>query len=376
VIHYGTAGRGFAGNAVAADRTYRPVVGDFDGDTRSDVFWWAPGTADDLVWFATTGRHFTARPTTIDLAYPRPPPLQPQSLVEAYDTYGYIAHAGGGYAGRRYTNTRDAVLHNYDRGFRVFELDFVVLADGTVLAAHEGLESHYGLTGPFSAATWADMRDTRFDHRFTIMRSDEVVEVLREHPDMYVIVDTKRRHDYIFRRFVSQTGGSHSLMDRVMPHIRDQAELDRCRNTWPLRNYMVALYRTQSAGEFDDPEVVQFVRDNRAPGVMMWWRQRDSRLTLAQNHHAGRRFTPTFARQIQAAGAVAAGHSISNDAYVPRFASLGVGIYSDGPFGLDRSAAAVTPAGSSHVTPQTTARVLAARRPHRGTDARERAQDP
>jgi hypothetical protein len=332
VIYYGTASRTFAGKSFTVNRTYQPVVGDFDGGGRSDVLWWAPGTADDVVWYGVAGRAFTGRPTTIDLAYPRPPPLQPQSLVDAYNPYGYIAHAGGGYEGRTYTNSRDAVLHNYGRGFRVFELDFVVLRDGTVLAAHTGLENYYGLSKPFQDATWAEIAGQRFDGRYTIMRSDEVVQLLRDHPDMYVVLDTKYSHDHIFRRFVSQTGGSHALMDRVVPHIKDQAELDLYRNTWPLRNYLIALYRTQYTGALDDPAVVSFVRNNRAPGVMMWWQDRDPALTLAQNHFQSRRFTPTFAQQLQGAGAVAFVHSIRDDAVVPRFESLAVGIYSDGPF--------------------------------------------
>ena len=340
VVYYGTATRSFAGKAVTATRTYSPVVGDFDGGGRADVFWWAPGTADDVMWFATASRTFVSRPTTIDLAYPRPVPLQTQSLVDAYTPYGYIAHAGGGYDGRTYTNSLDAFEFNYARGFRVFELDFVVLADGTVLAAHTGLEHYYGLTKPFTEATWAEIAGNKFDGKYTIMRSNEVVQLLRDHPDAYVILDTKYQHDHIFRRFVSQTGGAHALMDRVLPHIMDQAELDLYRNSWPLRNYMIALYRTQRSNLFDDPEVIRFIRDNRSPGVMMWWKDRDPALTLGQNSAQSRRFTPTFAAQIQAAGAIATVHSIRDAAEVPRFESLAVGIYSDGPFAVSSQRAA------------------------------------
>jgi hypothetical protein len=123
-------------------------------------------------------------------------------------------------------------------------------------------------------------------------------------------------------------------MDRVLPHIKDQAELDLYRNTWPLRNYIIALYRTQASGRFDDPEVVQFIRNNRSPGVMMWWMDRDPALTLAQNHFVSRRFTPTFAGQVQTAGAIATVHTIRNAADVPRYESLAVGVYSDSPFAV------------------------------------------
>lgn len=339
-IWYGSSSRTFAGKTTNVRGTYQPVTGDFNGGGRTDVFWWAPGTGDDVVWFATASRGFSGRPTTIDLAYERPTPLQPQSLVDAYNPYGYIAHAAGGYDGRTYTNSLDAFEFNYARGFRVFELDFVVLGDGTVLAAHNGLESYYGLTKPFDQASWAEIAGNKFDGRYTIMRSNEVVQLLRDHPDAYVILDTKYQHDHIFRRFVSQTGGAHALMDRVLPHIKDQAELDLYRNTWPLRNYMIALYRTQRSNRYDDPEAVQFIRNNRSPGVMMWWRDRDPALSLSQNHVQGRRFTPAFAGQVQTAGAIATVHTIRDPADVPPFESLAIGVYSDGPFAVSGQRAA------------------------------------
>src|SRR5690242_1786855 len=37
---------------------YIPLRGDFDGDHRSDIFWYAPGPARDSVWFGMTDRHF------------------------------------------------------------------------------------------------------------------------------------------------------------------------------------------------------------------------------------------------------------------------------------------------------------------------------
>jgi hypothetical protein len=334
VIYYGTSSRSFAGKVVTVRGTYQAMTGDFDGGGRTDVFWWAPDTTDDIVWFATTGRSFVSRPTTIDLAYERPQPLQPQSLVDAYVPFGYIAHAAGGYEGRTYTNSFEAFQFNYDRGFRVFELDFVVLGDGTVLAAHTGLEPYYGLDKPFTEATWADLQGQKFDGKYTIMRSQDVVQLLRDHPDAYVILDTKYQHNDIFRRFVAQTGGAHALMDRVLPHIMNQAELDQYRNSWQLRNYVIALYRTQFANAFDDPEVIQFVRNNRSPAVMMWWRDRNPSLTLSQNHFESRRFTPAFAAQIQSTSAVAAVHSIRDPSVVPGFEALHVGVYSDGPFAV------------------------------------------
>jgi hypothetical protein len=43
-----TIGRSVSGS-------YEPLLGDFDGDQRADVFWYAPGTTPDYVWFHESG---------------------------------------------------------------------------------------------------------------------------------------------------------------------------------------------------------------------------------------------------------------------------------------------------------------------------------
>ena len=84
-----------------------------------------------------------SRETTIDIGYTRAPPLR-EALGTQYDPFGFVAHAFGAIDGHAYSNNLEAFQRNYGRGFRVFEIDLVRLADGTALAAHPGLEANYG----------------------------------------------------------------------------------------------------------------------------------------------------------------------------------------------------------------------------------------
>ena len=43
---------------------YTPLAGDYDGDGRDDIFWYAPGSAADSLWRAATGGAFTPVATT------------------------------------------------------------------------------------------------------------------------------------------------------------------------------------------------------------------------------------------------------------------------------------------------------------------------
>jgi hypothetical protein len=189
LVWYGAANGRFAPAAATVRGSYRPLVADFGGDGPDDVLWWAPGPAQDVLWFGRSWRRFTSRWTTLDLDYQRAAAVRPEALAEAYDPYGYVAHAFGSINGLAYTNSLEAFQRNYGRGFRVFECDQVLLADGTVLVAHDGLEADYGLAKPFQQATWADLAGHRYRGELTILRSQDVLGLLADHPDLYVIPD-------------------------------------------------------------------------------------------------------------------------------------------------------------------------------------------
>jgi hypothetical protein len=225
----------------------------------------------------------------------------------------------------------DGDHHRDGRGFRVFEADVVRLADGTALLAHTGLEANYGLSEPFQDSTWADLSGHKYLGRYTILRSQDLVGLLRSHPDAYAILDSKYAEVEIYRSFIRQAP-ERSVRERMFPHVVDQAMLNALRTVYPLQNYVLALYRTQYYNRYDDPEVVDFTRRNRAPAVAMWWRERDPTISLNANHFQNRRYRASFVSALRAAGAISYVHSLDDPADVQRFWDLRVGVYSNEPF--------------------------------------------
>ena len=49
---------GFTTRTATVNGTYRSFTGDFDGDGRDDIFWYAPGTAKDSIWEGRASRTF------------------------------------------------------------------------------------------------------------------------------------------------------------------------------------------------------------------------------------------------------------------------------------------------------------------------------
>jgi hypothetical protein len=49
--------------------SYKPFVGDFDGNDRDDIVWYAPGTGADWIWFHGVSGNMTAKSITINASY-------------------------------------------------------------------------------------------------------------------------------------------------------------------------------------------------------------------------------------------------------------------------------------------------------------------
>ena len=58
------------GAGIQVSGTYQPLVGNFGGDTKSDILWYAPGSTPDSLWIGTaTHGTFTKMPMTINGSY-------------------------------------------------------------------------------------------------------------------------------------------------------------------------------------------------------------------------------------------------------------------------------------------------------------------
>lgn len=327
--YYGRSARGgFSAVATTAATAAVPVAGDFNGDGRGDVLWYAAGNARDTVW-SGYGRAFSGRATWIDPGHVPTLPLREESVNGAFNPWGFVAHAMGSIDKMTYTNTLEAFEHNYGRGFRVFEADQVVLADGTVVVAHDGTEPAYGLDQKFAETTWAEMAGAKYRDKYTVLRAQDLVALMATYQDAYFILDFKTEAVRAFATYVSLTKGSPALMDRLIPHVADADMLAGMRRYYPLTNVMVALYRTQVHNRLDDPAVIDWVRRERIPAVMMWHRQREWSLSLAQNNNQQRRYDAGFVARLRAAGAVPYVHSVDDKAYTTWLWERRIGVYTN-----------------------------------------------
>lgn len=234
------------------------------------------------------------------------------NLKNNYKPYGYVAHALGSIDGEIYTNSREAFELSYRKGFRIFEVDLVLLKDGTVFAAHDNLEKNYGLDKTFAEATIDELSGKLYLGKYTPLTGSQLLSLFNEKKDAYLIIDTKYSHIEIVKTLVEIARKKYpSVLERIIPHIVGSYLRRWLKLIYPFKNYILALYRSNMSNS----EVIQFVKNNHIKAVMMHW---------------CKRYTYQFKEELSKVGAVTYVHSLKDPEKINLFKKQGVGVYSDG----------------------------------------------
>lgn len=102
----------------------------------------------------------------------------------------YIAHAGGEVNGVKSTNTKDALDQNYNKGFRLFELDIISTSDGHLVAAHDWsmwarFTDYTGTLPP----THEQFMKQKIYGDYTTMDMQGINAWFKNHPDAILVTD-------------------------------------------------------------------------------------------------------------------------------------------------------------------------------------------
>ena len=121
VLKLGRANRTFATitAGIGVDATYQPLVGDFDGNGKTDIFWYAPGSAADRLWlFGPGGGHSSLAVTVSGSFKPLVGDFASNDGRHRDDIFWYAPGTGADYlwtavGGGRFTSTRKVVDGTY-----------------------------------------------------------------------------------------------------------------------------------------------------------------------------------------------------------------------------------------------------------------------
>lgn len=171
-----------------------------------------------------------------------------------------VAHAGGEIDGYRYSNCQEAIIENYQKGYRTFEIDFAVTSDNVLVGKHDwdyvvqdGVQSGDVLTA-------AQFTSIPIFERYTPLTFDRMCVILDEYPDMWLITDTKdteiekvKNEIQIMVNTASKLG-LQSVLDRVIIQIYNEEMYYTVKDTYSFDNYIFTMYQrwNGSAAEFEE----------------------------------------------------------------------------------------------------------------------------
>ncbi len=99
----------------------------------------------------------------------------------------HILHAGGTYNGMTYLNAREPFEAYYAAGYRYFEYDLMLSSDGRLIGTH----SYQHLELPDGPLTYEAFNRLRLPGGLTPINEEWLVETIRTHPDLCIVVDAK-----------------------------------------------------------------------------------------------------------------------------------------------------------------------------------------
>lgn len=164
-----------------------------------------------------------------------------------------IAHAMGGIDGHAYTNSKEAMELAYENGIRLFEADFQLL-DGRIVMLHDIERGAQMCSFDSNEFDEKQFLSSRLYGEYTPMSWRMVLEFMREHPDAYIVTDTK----YDKQPYMSNVLSSlviealeydESLLDRVIVQIYNQPMLDAAMDIYPFSSVIYTLYMSQDSME-------------------------------------------------------------------------------------------------------------------------------
>ncbi|MCL2088645.1 MAG: hypothetical protein FWH14_04090 [Oscillospiraceae bacterium] len=218
---------------------------------------------------------------------------------------GYlVAHGFGGLDGVTYTNSLEAFHENYQKGHKLFEVDFQFTSDDVLVTLHDRPEP----IGTFEEETQ--------NVPYTLMSFEMICDLMMDYDDFYIITDTKYNHNLDMQRrsfdymLSAINERDPKLADRIVVQSYTQAMVRFMLENYDFKSHIYTLYASPDTGE----EVIEFVRETGISAVCM---------------PIGRA-TPEFISALNQLGVFTFVHTINDTEFIEGLLQMGVfGIYTD-----------------------------------------------
>lgn len=161
-----------------------------------------------------------------------------------------IAHALGEIDGKEYTNSKDAFLNSYQKGFKVFEVDLMQTTDHVMVARHYwGKDLSDPKSKGGSPVSYSQFKKIKLYGKYTSVSLKELFELMDQYPDTYIMTDTKdsdaaaAKDDFSVIVRTARDMKKEYLLDRVIVQIYNQPMYHAIQQVHAFRHVVYTTYK-------------------------------------------------------------------------------------------------------------------------------------
>ena len=171
-----------------------------------------------------------------------------------------VAHAFGDYNGKTYTNSLEAFNLNYEKGHRLFEVDFQFTSDDVLISLHDR-------NTPIKT-----FEQEQEKVKYTLLTFEDICDLMLTYPDIIIITDIKyyfspEMQSKVFNymeKIIEKK--SPSLYKRIIVQVYNQSMYYLLKDNYQFDSYIYTLYASSDT----DQEVIDFIKKEKIKVVAMW----------------------------------------------------------------------------------------------------------
>ncbi len=250
------------------------------------------------------------------------------------DKNKYICHALGAIDEYSYTNSKEAFLANYEKGYRVFEFDLKFTSDDKLVLFHSwrnrDLRKILDIDReksenkePLSSEAFLN---SKIYGKYTPLSFDEFAQMINDYPDCYFVIDGKYgadEADMIEKEYqrIYETLNKYApqMLDHMIPQIYYEDMLDWIMNVYKWKSVIYTWYSFDIDPTFEASKEADFAKEH---GIKV--------ITLNEDREASLQENGELKSLLLDEGFVCFVHTINDTAQVEQYEKDGIyGFYTD-----------------------------------------------
>jgi len=189
----------------------------------------------------------------------------------SFESYNLVAHALGGIKYKRATNSLDAMELNYTQNeIKLFETDLILTSDAVLVARHDWLPYLYDLleqdvpsNKQLSPLSFEEFMGLRINKAFYPLDFRTLAIILKNHPDIYLVPDTKSINPDEYRKqykLIVEIAEEIdvSILDRIVIEVYNEEMYAEVLKIYPFPNIIYALYMNNDS----ENQIIEFCNEN------------------------------------------------------------------------------------------------------------------